>query len=268
MPSGVEEETKSFAVGNFLPNLVQHLISWAALTWLKLQKGHYITACLLLLWPDCSFKWDVGNEGATNHASLTVIFTFLKYEVEKRLRSVEVRRPDQHRCNLTVSPHAALIGTFDPRYAGADYISVQKSLITQPCCPWEMSKLLRGEAILEKNIASTAKAAKYKRPGKSSFNMIFFLFVLPILPVLSVAFLSRGSCKKSPQMTCLKSLNSRICKEVECCTQTSWRWSDHIYYNLQLAWLSKLEVIWPVGRRLPRRSLWIVNGKLLSQLGR
>ena len=174
----------------------------------------------------CALHQCLCTEGATNQASLTVIFTFLKYAVEKRLRSVEVRRPDQHRCNLTVSPHAALIGTFDPRYAGADYISVQKSLITQPCCPWEMSKLLRGEAILEKNIASIAKAAKYKRPGKSSFNMIFFLFVLPILPVLSVLFLSRGNCQMSPQRTCLKSFNVRTCKEVGGCTQASWRLSD------------------------------------------
>ena len=162
------EETKSFAVGNFLPNLVQHLISWAALTWLKLQKGHYITACLLLLWPDCSFKWDVGNEGATNHASLTVIFTFLKYAVEKRLRSVEVRRPDQHRCNLTVSPHAALIGTFDPRYAGSDYISVQKSPINWPFCPWEMSKLLRGEVTLEKH-RKYCKSCQIQASGEAKF---------------------------------------------------------------------------------------------------
>ena len=38
-----------------------------------------------------------------------------------------------------------------------------------------------------------------------------------------------------------------------------------ISYNLQLACLTKLEVIWPDARPLLRRSFWIDNGESVSQ---
>ena len=47
----------------------------------------------------------------------------------------------------------------------------------------------------------------------------------------------------SPQITCLASLNGRICKEVRGCTQSSL-----ISYNLQLACVRKLEANCPDAR--------------------
>ena len=63
------------------------------------------------------------------------------------------------------------------------------------------------------------------------------------------------SSQMSPLMTCLKSLNGRICMGVGGCL---------ISYNLQLACVRKLEVIWLNMCALPRRSLkmalwWLVN---------
>ena len=196
----------------------------------------------------CALHQCLCTEGATNQASLTVIFTFLKYEVEKRPKSLEVRRPDQHRCNLTVSPHAALIGTFDPRYAAGDYISVQKSLITRPCCPWEMSKLLRGEATLEKHRRS-CKSCPIQALGKVSFNCFFFCLsclsslsclwhfspevvaiFLPKWPawkVLMVGLVRKLVIVHKQIGGCLILDNLRLTcfKEVGGCTQASWRLS-------------------------------------------
>ena len=84
----------------------------------------------------------------------------------------------------------------------------------------------------KQNIARIAKVALNKLPRESSLNISFVCPVCPVCPFCPlcppVTFLSRGSCKKSPQMTCLKSLNGCICKEVGGCTQTSWMLSDLI----------------------------------------
>ena len=50
-------------------------------------------------------------------------------------------------------------------------------------------------------------------------------------------------------------VNGRIWKEVGGCL---------ISYNLQLACVRKLEVIWPNARALPRRSLWMMNHEWLT----
>ena len=113
------------------------------------------------------------------------------------------------------------------------------------------------------NIARIAKGTLHKLPGKSSLNVrsvcpsIPIWLVCPICPVCHVCpgcpvrpvcpddhvnhsvypagpvwqpvvFPSRLSCKMSPQMTCLKSLNGRSCKEAGGCTQASRRLSDLI----------------------------------------
>ena len=38
-----------------------------------------------------------------------------------------------------------------------------------------------------------------------------------------------------------------------------------VSYNLQLAYLRKLEVIWPDRRALSRRLLWMMNGELMNE---
>ena len=63
------------------------------------------------------------------------------------------------------------------------------------------------------------------------------------LSVLSVVFLSWGNCQMSPEMTCLKSQWSYFVRELEVVYKQVGIYL--ISYNLQLACVRKLEVIWP-----------------------
>ena len=72
-----------------------------------------------------------------------------------------------------------------------------------------------------------AKADLQKCPGKSSKCQSCFSCPSSLCSLSCLAFFvvhhSRGSCQMSPQMTCLKSLNGRICKELGSCIKASRR---------------------------------------------
>ena len=153
--------------------------------------------------------------------------------------------------------------------------------------PWQSTSLEGGhldypqndDAIYEQLLTNIARiAALHKLHGTSSINVSFVCpfmnhsvtKVSIVLSVLSLVFLSRVTkclpkwpAWKVSMVVFVRKLEV-VHKQVGGCL-ISYEFQLACTYFLSIFFLiRKLEVIWPDGRTLPRRSLWLMNHEWIS----